>query len=116
MYAWVTDLRKQDEQWIVNGLDCKPMETGPKLVALFNSYLKPHGWNRSLDAGPVDANGGPLPWITYPAQTMLEQIVRDTFRVFEFGCGNSSLWWAARAKEVVSIDHSWPCALNPKFN
>jgi hypothetical protein len=26
-------------------------------------------------------------------------------KVFEFGCGHSSLWWARRVQEVVSVDH-----------
>ncbi len=45
---------------------------------------------------------------------MLAQLVRSDIRVFEYGCGHSSLWWAARAKEVVSIDHdeAWVDRIN----
>ena len=75
------------------------------LHELFNNYLKPLGWDRSLDTAPVDANGAPLPWITYPAMAVLAQIVKNSHRVFEFGCGNSSHWWAGKAKEVVSVEH-----------
>jgi hypothetical protein len=76
-----------------------------QLVSLFNNYLRPRGWDRSLELGPVDAAEAPLPWITYPAQTVLKQIVEKKSRVFEFGCGNSSLWWASLSQEVVSVDH-----------
>jgi hypothetical protein len=76
-----------------------------RLAILRERYLTPRGWDRPLEEGPVDAQGRPLPWITYAAQEVLSQIVRPNFRVFEFGCGNSSLWWADRVKEVVSIDH-----------
>ncbi len=80
-------------------------EPNSQLIQLYDSYLRRIGWDRSLNDGPVDAAGQPIPWITYPALEVLEQLVRPNFRVFEFGCGNSSLWWAARTSEVVSVDH-----------
>jgi hypothetical protein len=81
-------------------------EPGSQLMQLYNGYLRRVGWDRSLTSGPVDAEGKPLAWITYPALEVLKQIVNPSFRVFEFGCGNSSLWWAARAAKVVSVDHN----------
>jgi hypothetical protein len=36
---------------------------------------------------------------------MLERVVQPHFRVFEYGAGNSSLWWASRVAEVVSVEH-----------
>lgn len=76
-----------------------------RLTALRERCLIPHGWERSPEEGPSDPDGAPLPWYTYAAQEILGQIVRPNFRVFEFGCGHSSLWWAARAQEVISVDH-----------
>lgn len=74
-------------------------------LARGRSFLQGRGWDRSFLEGPVDADGRPVPWITYPAQALLAQLVRPEFRVFEYGCGHSSLWWAARAAEVISVDH-----------
>lgn len=69
-------------------------------------YLHPSGWCRSCDEGrAVTADGDPLPWVTYPAQRMLAQLVRPEWRVFEYGAGLSSLWWAARVRRVASVDH-----------
>ena len=67
--------------------------------------MEPRGWGYPLEEGPVDANHSPLPFITYPAQALLHQIVQPNFKVFEFGCGHSSLWWASRVEEVVSVEH-----------
>ena len=36
---------------------------------------------------------------------MVPRLVRPNLRVFEYGCGNSSLWWAQRVEKVVSVEH-----------
>lgn len=58
---------------------------------------------------PVSNKGEPIPWYTYPAIEYLNQYTFSDKDVFEFGSGNSSFYWAARAKSVVSIesDSSW---------
>ncbi len=68
--------------------------------------LKESGWLRSFDEGqPVDAQGGPVPWMVYPAVDFLAPRLRSDMSVFEYGSGNSTLWWAARVREVVSCEH-----------
>lgn len=74
-------------------------------MVLFNNYLHGRGWSREPHEGPVDQAGNPLPWITYCSTSVLAQIVKPDHRVFEFGCGHSSLWWAERAQEVVSVEN-----------
>ena len=70
------------------------------------SYLLASGWARSYrEKAPVTRNGEPLPWYTYPAIRFLEQRVRPELRVFEFGAGNSTRWWAERVDHVVSREH-----------
>lgn len=65
------------------------------------------GWFRSFDeARPVDVNGEPVPFITYPAIEFLSRRVRPDMTVFEYGCGASTLWWAKRVKEVRSAEHN----------
>ena len=36
---------------------------------------------------------------------LLERVAQPHLKVFEYGAGNSSLWWAARVAEVVSVEH-----------
>jgi hypothetical protein len=81
-------------------------DVSANLRMLFNKILRRRGWDRSLTDGPVDGEGNPLPWVTYPALSMLEQLSTPEQRVFEFGAGNSSLWWATRSSLVVSVDHN----------
>jgi len=52
----------------------------------------------------VNKDGDPIPWYTYPAIEYLEQIDFSNKTVFEWGAGNSSLYWARVAKGVVSVD------------
>lgn len=60
---------------------------------------------RSIDENVcVDKDGKPLPWYTYPAIEYLAQFDYHDKNVFEFGCGYSSLFWAARAESVISVE------------
>jgi len=52
----------------------------------------------------VDKKGNPIPWYTYPAiDFLLSRDYRDK-SILEFGSGQSTLWWAARAKFVLSLE------------
>ena len=69
-------------------------------------YLTSSGWLNSLEAKlPVDADARPLPWHTYPMIDFLTSRVLPHMEVFEFGSGNSTLWWAARVASVMSVEH-----------
>lgn len=69
------------------------------------NMLDESGWLRSIaDGRPVDRSGKPVPWLTYPATEFLEEKIPPTARVFEWGAGHSTLWWAERAAEVFAIE------------
>lgn len=53
----------------------------------------------------VDRNGEPIPWYTYPAIEYLSQLDHGDSCVFEFGAGNSTLFWGRRARRVVSVEN-----------
>lgn len=68
--------------------------------------LREDGWLRSFREGtPVDAAGESVPWLTYPAIEFLASRVRPEWRVFEYGAGASTRWWAKRVAEVISVEH-----------
>lgn len=46
-----------------------------------------------------------VPWITFAARRQLARIVRPGMRVFEYGAGGSTLWFADRGATVVSVEH-----------
>ena len=91
----------------------------PKLhgLRLAHKALADLGWVESMNLGqPVDRKGNPLPWITYPAIHILAQRVPKDARVFEYGAGFSTLWWAARVLSVNSCEHddSWAARVKSK--
>lgn len=78
---------------------------GGALHLLLRGGLRESGWFEShRRRRPVDAELRPLPWYTYACTLFLEERLRRDFRVFEFGAGNSTLWYAAHAGEVISVE------------
>ncbi|MDB9488969.1 class I SAM-dependent methyltransferase [Dolichospermum circinale CS-534/05] len=70
------------------------------------NYLQTSGWLNSLYSGkPLNQEAKPIPWYTYPAIEFIENKIYSDFRVFEYGSGNSSLWWSKRVTQVISIEN-----------
>lgn len=68
--------------------------------------LERQGYIRSqLQGESVDRNGNPVPWLPYSVTAFLTFRVRKDVNVFEFGSGNSTLWWAQRAARVIAVEH-----------
>jgi hypothetical protein len=77
-----------------------------RLAAEMAPYLVECGWLESRRTKrPVDRDGAPLPWITYPAIDLLAERVQPDMSVFEFGSGNSTMWWAQRVAQVTTVEH-----------
>jgi len=68
-------------------------------------YLGQRGWAQSVAQSSAVDLDGPIPWYTYPAIRDLARIISPSARVFEYGSGNSTLWWRAHAQEVISVEH-----------
>ncbi|MEM6710399.1 MAG: class I SAM-dependent methyltransferase [Pseudomonadota bacterium] len=81
-----------------------------------DSFVNSSGLKRSYrENRPVAADGAPLPWFNYALIRLLSDRLRGTERVFEYGSGYSTLYFAQRAKAVVSVEHNadWVAALSP---
>ncbi len=81
-------------------------------------YLEKTGWLRTMiEEKIVDADGNPVPWITYPARKFLEDRITADMDIFEYGSGNSTLWWSSRVASVTSCEHDkeWYAAYLPKM-
>lgn len=64
------------------------------------------GHLKSVASGEcLDANGEPIPWYTYPAIEFLKQLSFQGRTVFEYGSGNSTLFWCAKSGRVTSVEH-----------
>lgn len=71
-----------------------------------DSALRDAGWFRSFREGSsVNLYGEPIPWITYSALDFIQKRINSEMDVFEYGCGMSTYWWAAKVKSVDSCEH-----------
>lgn len=76
------------------------------------------GYLRSLSEGQcVDGQGHPIPWYTYPATEQLAKWDFSACDVLEYGSGNSTLWWGARARTVTAVENSqeWYEQVRPRL-
>ncbi|WP_114952372.1 FkbM family methyltransferase [Sphingosinicella terrae] len=104
MTAWQDMYRK------VRGTIPTPARNLGELFLWRESFLRSTGWTRSRREGAaVDVDGDPIPWYTYPAIRFLEDRIPPTTRLFEFGMGNSTLWWSRKAKQIITCegDQGW---------
>lgn len=76
-----------------------------KELRSFHALAKSYGQLDSMKKWScVDAHGNAIPWYTYPAIEYLKHIDFTGKKVFEYGSGNSSLWWAARCGRLISVE------------
>lgn len=69
--------------------------------------LSEEGWFKSFsNKQSVDQENNPIPWMTYSAIDFLKSRLHNNFRVFEYGCGFSTLWWSKRVHRVIACEHN----------
>lgn len=82
----------------------------PNLVAIRSNFKRlaiDYGqWKSIREHMAVDTNGTPIPWYTYPAIEYLTSFDFRDCEVFEFGSGNSSIFWASRTRSVISVENN----------
>lgn len=89
-----------------------------KLWWKHDSFFHSTGLKRSYaENRPVDAAGDPLPWFNYALIHLLDERLTPEHRVFEYGSGYSTLWFARRAAYVESVEHNaeWRGILEPSL-
>lgn len=82
------------------------------------SGLKEDGWFKSFHSKQsIDASGEPLAWYNYGFLKFLLPRLQKNFEVFEYGAGNSTIWYAKNVKNVTSVenDKKWVEILSPKL-
>ena len=73
------------------------------LTPLLFSYRTGH-FRSALMGKSVDKFGKPIPWYTYPAIEFLTHKDFKEKRILEWGAGQSTFWWASRAKEIIAFE------------
>lgn len=53
----------------------------------------------------VDYNGNPIPWMNFPVVRLLEERLSSDLKLFEFGSGYSTLFFANRVRTVTTIEN-----------
>ena len=95
--------------------------TQPELAKLCNALLANEHVQRWLPSfianKSIDSDGEPVPWICYPAVDLVKERVPQGIKVFEYGSGYGTLWWATRAARVVAVEHDkeWFDYITPMF-
>lgn len=83
------------------------------------SALKSSGWFKSVKyRQSVDCSGSPEPWFTYPFLNVLKERIDMSMSLFEYGCGNSTLYYSNVLSEVYAVEHDeiWVEKLKKKID
>jgi len=81
-----------------------------KTATMMHTLLIKKGLWRTFKTGrAIQADALPIPWITYAAMDYLAQLDFSQADILEYGAGSGSLWWAYRARQVISVesDATW---------
>lgn len=81
-------------------------------------YLRERGWRESFTSTlPRDPHGDLIPWMNYAAIDFLRERMQAQWRVFEYGSGASTCWWAKHVSAVVACEHdlSWVQHMRPLY-
>lgn len=69
-------------------------------------YLAEKGWfDAHQTKSAIDENGKPIAWVTYSFIDFIKERVNKQHDIFEFGSGNSTIFYAEMAKSVYSVEH-----------
>ena len=91
-------------------LIAKPKRLAALLSYGHKGYLSTIGWFTAFDHHQaVDADNQPIPWVTYSFIDFIKDRLNKELAIFEYGSGNSTLFYAERVKRIVSVEHdeSW---------
>ena len=64
---------------------------------------------------PVNGNGEIMPLYTYPCYEYLRSMDWNGAKVFEYGCGYSTLWWSSQGANIYGVEseQEWANKINP---
>ena len=101
----ISIIKKITPSWIFNPIrSFFTAFIGPFIFAYSSGYLR-----SAFVMKAVTKKGKPIPWYTFSCIDFLKNRTYETKKILEFGGGQSTLWWAERAKRVVTFegDQAW---------
>jgi hypothetical protein len=82
------------------------LKIGGVIQLFLASGLREDGWFESFNTKrSIDKDGNPIPWCTYSFIKFLEPRLKKDFKVFEYGSGNSTLWYAEKVGEIMAVEN-----------
>ena len=83
------------------------LRIGGPIQLLLDSGVLEDGWFKSYyTRQSVDLRGNPIPWCTYSFLKFIEPRLKEHFNIFEYGCGNSTIWYAKKVNSIKSVEHN----------
>jgi len=74
--------------------------------AVYKGFLHDIGWISSYKTQtPVNINIQPIPWVTYSFISYIENRLNKSMNIFEYGSGNSTLYYAEKVNHIISVEH-----------
>lgn len=93
-------VRRFTPQFLQNPIRCVATTIlGPVGFATRSGFFR-----SAFSMAPVGKDGEPIPWYSYPCIDFLTCRRFHDKRILEFGGGNSTIWWARRSKQVVTLE------------
>jgi spore coat polysaccharide biosynthesis protein SpsF (cytidylyltransferase family)/precorrin-6B methylase 2 len=72
-----------------------------------DSFFITKGWIQSvIESSIIDENRNVIPWLPYSVIEFLSNRIKNDMVVFEYGSGNSTLWWQNKVKKIISVEHN----------
>ncbi len=83
-----------------------PIISAQRSVWRKTTYLHESGWIESLKRGyPCDKQGDEVPWMNYSVIAILKERLNKSMRMFEYGSGYSTLFYAKLVSDVVAVEY-----------
>lgn len=77
-----------------------------QIYSLSRNLLSSLGWIEAKHQNmAIDKSGNPIPWLTYSFLSFVEERIQNDFSLFEYGSGNSTIWFAPKVKSIISIEY-----------
>ncbi len=101
-------MEKKNDSLIYLKRSIKTLFKHPSVPSMFSLLKYFHEWRKYLapERNPI---ADKIPWITFSAIDFLKKISHSEMRIFEYGSGGSTFFWASRVKYINSVEHdrSW---------
>jgi len=84
----------------------------------YKGILDELGWFKSFNSRQsIDRQGNPIPWCSYSFIHFIDERLTKNLSVFEYGSGNSTIWYAQRVNNIIAVEHDqeWIKLIQPKL-